>query len=45
MAAKLLRQGRGNLLRPVPDAATGEEVEIRPLSSYDIALGLDGDVS
>ena len=45
VAAKLLRQGRGNLLRPVPDAATGEEVEIRPLSSYDIALGLDGDVS
>jgi transposase len=45
VAAKLLRQGRGDLLRPVPDAATGEEVEIRPLSSYDVALGLDGDVS
>lgn len=45
VAAKLLRQGRGDLLRPVPDATTGEEVEVRPLSSYDIALGLDGDVS
>lgn len=45
VAAKLLRQGRGDLLRPVPDVVTGEEVEIRPLSSYDIALGLDGDVS
>jgi transposase len=45
VAAKLLRHGRGDLLRPVPDAVTGEEVEVRPLSSYDIALGLDGDVS
>jgi len=45
VAAKLLRHGRGDLLRPVPDAVTGEEVEIRALSSYDIALGLDGDVS
>lgn len=45
VAAKLLRQGRGDLLRPVPDALTGEEVEIRPLSAYDVALGLDGDVS
>jgi transposase len=45
VAAKLLRQGRGDLLRPVPDAVTGEVVEIRPLSSYDVALGLDGDVS
>ena len=45
VAAKLLREGRGNLLRLVHDAATGEEVEIWPLSSYDIALGLDGDVS
>jgi len=45
VAARLLRQGRGDLLRPVPDAVTGEVVEIRPLSSYDVALGLDGDVS
>jgi hypothetical protein len=38
-AAKLLRHGRGDLLRPVPNA-TGADVEIRALSSYDHALGL-----
>ncbi|HRE02445.1 MAG TPA: IS21 family transposase, partial [Ilumatobacteraceae bacterium] len=40
VAAKLLRQGRGDLLRPVADAATGEEVEIRSLGVYDQVLGL-----
>lgn len=39
-AAKLLRHGRGDLLRPVPNEATGAEVEIRQLISYDHALGL-----
>lgn len=43
-AARLLRHGRGDLLRPVPTAATGAQVEIRQLSSYDNALGLvDGE--
>jgi hypothetical protein len=49
IAAKVLRRGRGDLLRPVPDALTGEEVEIRSLGAYDQALGLvdvvDGEVS
>ena len=46
VAAKLLRQGRGDLLRPVADAVTGEEIEIRSLGFYDRALGLvDGEVS
>ena len=40
VAAKLLRQGRGDLLRPVADALTGEEVEIRSLGVYDRVLGL-----
>ena len=40
VAAKLLRQGRGDLLRPVADAVTGEEVEIRSLGIYDQVLGL-----
>lgn len=43
VAAKLLRQGRGDLLRPVADAATGEEVEIRSLGVYDQILGLVDD--
>ena len=45
VAAKLLRQGRGDLLRPVADAATGEEVEIRSLGVYDQALGLIDEVA
>lgn len=40
VAAKLLRQGRGDPLRPVADAVTGEEVEIRSLGAYDQILGL-----
>jgi hypothetical protein len=40
VAAKHLRHGRADLLRPVVDAATGEEVEIRSLGCYDLALGL-----
>ena len=40
VAAKLLRHGRADLLRPVADAVTGEEVEIRSLGIYDQALGL-----
>jgi hypothetical protein len=38
MAAKLLRRGRADLVRPVQAA----EVETRNLSDYDSALGLDG---
>ena len=38
MAAKLLRRGRADLVRPVQAA----EVETRNLSDYDTALGLDG---
>ena len=46
VAAKLLRQGRGDLLRPVADAVTGEEVEVRSLGVYDQILGLvDEEVS
>jgi transposase len=48
VAAKHLRHGRSDLLRPIADAVTGEEVEIRSLGSYDRALGLvdvvDGEV-
>jgi hypothetical protein len=48
VAAKHLRHGRHDLLRLVADAATDEEVEIRPLGVYDAALGLvdvgDGEV-
>lgn len=44
MAAKLLRRGRADLLHPAPDAITGQDVEIRALSAYDAALGLDGKV-
>jgi hypothetical protein len=41
-AAKALRAARIGLLRPAPPA----EVEIRPLSDYDAALGLtDGGVA
>ena len=40
VAAKHLRHGRGDLLRPVADATTGEEVEVRSLGVYDSALGL-----
>ena len=40
VAAKLLRQGRGDLLRPVAEAVTGEEVEVRSLGVYDQILGL-----
>lgn len=41
-AAKALRAARVGLLRPAPPA----EVEIRPLSDYDTALGLtDGGVA
>jgi transposase len=40
VAAKQLRRGRSDLLRPVPDVVTGEEVEIRSLSTYDHVLGL-----
>ena len=40
VAAKHLRHGRADLLRPVADAVTGEEVEIRPLTTYDQILGL-----
>jgi hypothetical protein len=43
-AAKVLRRGRADLLRPVPDAVTGEEVEIRSLGFYDTALGLAPDL-
>ena len=45
VAAKQLRHGRGHLLRPVADATTGEEVEIRALADYDRVLGLLGDSS
>ena len=42
-AAKALRAARIGLLRPPPST---EEVEIRPLSDYDTALGLtDGGVA
>lgn len=40
VAAKHLRHGRADLLRPVGDEVTGEEVEIRSLGSYDQAFGL-----
>lgn len=40
VAAKQLRLGRGDLLRPVADAVTGEEVQIRSLGVYDQVLGL-----
>ena len=43
VAAKLLRRGRADLLRPVPDAVPpGEQVEVRSLGTYDAAFGLDG---
>ena len=46
VAAKQLRHGRADLLRPVADAVTGEEVEIRWLGFYDQVLGLvDEEVS
>jgi transposase len=37
-AAKLLRQGRADLVRPIHDG----QVETRNLTDYDTALGLDG---
>jgi transposase len=37
-AAKLLRRGRADLLRPVP----ADQVETRNLTDYDTALGVDG---
>jgi transposase len=40
VAATQRRHGRADLLRPVADTATGEEVEIRSLGCYDLALGL-----
>ena len=43
-AAKVLQRGRRDLLRPVAEAVTGEEVEIRSLGCYDSAFGLDGEV-
>lgn len=39
-AVKLLSQGRADMLRPVADAVTGEEVEVRSLGVYDQILGL-----
>ena len=39
-AARQLRHGRADRLRPVPGVATGEEVEVRSLGFYDQALGL-----
>jgi transposase len=42
VAAKLLRRGRADLLRPVPDPATADQVEVRSLGTYDAAFGLDG---
>ena len=41
VAAKHLRHGRADLLRPVADAVTGEEVEIRSLGVYDTLLGVE----
>jgi transposase len=38
VAAKLLRQGRADLVRPIHDT----QVETRNLTDYDTALGLDG---
>lgn len=40
VAAKVLRRHRADLLRPVPDAVSGEEVETRSLGVYDTALGV-----
>ncbi len=40
VAAKQLRHGRADLLRPVADVVTGEEIEIRSLTTYDQVLGL-----
>ncbi len=41
-AAKALRAARIGLLRPAPST---EEVQIRPLSDYDAALGLTDDAA
>ena len=41
VAAKLLRRGRADLLRPVPDPATADQVEVRSLGTYDAAFGLE----
>jgi transposase len=41
VAAKLLRRGRADLLRPVLEPAAGEQVEVRSLATYDAAFGLD----
>ena len=40
-AARLLRRERIGLVRPTPEP----EVEVRALSDYDTALGLDGGVA
>lgn len=40
VAAKHLRHSCPDLLRPVVDAVTGEEVEIRSFGVYDTALGV-----
>lgn len=41
VAAKLLRRGRADLLRPVLEPATGEQVKVHSLDTYDAAFGLD----
>lgn len=41
VAAKLLRRGRADLLRPIPELPTGQQVEVRSLDTYDAAFGLD----
>lgn len=40
VAAKALRRGRADLLRPLPEAGTGEDVQVRDLTSYDALLGV-----
>lgn len=42
-AAKVLRRERVGVLRPVAEAGVHVEVEQRPLTDYDAALGLDLD--
>lgn len=46
-AAKVLQRQRAGLLRPVTDTGVGAgvQVEQRPLSDYDTALGLDSDTT
>jgi hypothetical protein len=40
VAAKHLRHGRADPLRPVADPGAGQQVEIRSLGCYVLALGL-----